>query len=32
MATNSASDYLQREDNEAQKLAIELGLYPDWRT
>jgi NAD(P)-dependent dehydrogenase (short-subunit alcohol dehydrogenase family) len=32
MATNSEADYLQREDNEAQKLAVELNLYPDWRS
>lgn len=31
IATNPESDAYQRQDNEAQKLAVELNLYPDWR-
>jgi NAD(P)-dependent dehydrogenase (short-subunit alcohol dehydrogenase family) len=31
LATNRQTDSLMRQDNEAQKLALEHGLYPDWR-
>ncbi|MCW2529520.1 MAG: family NAD(P)-dependent oxidoreductase [Pseudonocardiales bacterium] len=31
MVSNPAADHLQRRDNEAQELALEYDLYPDWR-
>lgn len=31
LVSDPAADELQRQDNEAQKLAVERNLYPDWR-
>jgi NAD(P)-dependent dehydrogenase (short-subunit alcohol dehydrogenase family) len=31
IVSSPEADELQRQDNEAQKLAVERGLYPDWR-